>query len=382
MSLPSVDVSVQDGALGAVNTGNPMLVVIAPATAGSLNTPAAYATTRGIVTAFGSGTLVEAACYAIDQLGQPVITIRSAGSTAAAASNLVVAKDVGSTSVPTLASSPTSDDDYEGLITITTGGTIGTAGIRYTTSLDKGRTTGPILSLGTATSIVLGGATINFAAGTLTAGDTVSFITAGPQDSASDVTAALTALKANKSLPWELALIMSRADATTITAIDTAFRGLFSAGKFRDFIVNVRPENIGETQAQYATALAAIRASATSVWGGVAASAAKVPSVLTGRTYRRPVALPYAVMAQSVDHDVDIAAIEGHSLPVGILDANGSPDPLYHDENENPGLDDLGFITLRTWANENGIYVTNPRIFAPDGSDFDMRPLRRVMNLF
>ena len=141
MSLPSVDVSVQDGALGAVNTGNPMLVVIAPATAGSLNTPAAYATTRGIVTAFGSGTLVEAACYAIDQLGQPVITIRSAGSTAAAASNLVVAKDVGSTSVPTLASSPTSDDDYEGLITITTGGTIGTAGIRYTTSLDKGRTT-------------------------------------------------------------------------------------------------------------------------------------------------------------------------------------------------------------------------------------------------
>ena len=59
-------------------------------------------------------------------------------------------------------------------------------------------------------------------------------------------------------------------------------------------------------------------------------------------------------MAQSVDHDVDIAAIEGHSLPVGILDANGSPDPLYHDENENPGLDDLGFITLRTWANEMG----------------------------
>jgi hypothetical protein len=82
-----------------------------------------------------------------------------------------------------------------------------------------------------------------------------------------------------------------------------------------------------------------------------------------------------AFVSQEIDiADVNLGTLEG----VSIRDVNGNPDE--HDESLNPGLDDLRFGTLRTWDGE-GVYVNRPRLFSPNGSDFQLMPHRRVMNL-
>ncbi len=65
-------------------------------------------------------------------------------------------------------------------------------------------------------------------------------------------------------------------------------------------------------------------------------------------------------------------------IGAAIKDANGNPDE--HDETVNPGLDDLGFACLRTWDGA-GVYVNRPRLICPVGSDFQLMPHRRVINL-
>lgn len=70
---------------------------------------------------------------------------------------------------------------------------------------------------------------------------------------------------------------------------------------------------------------------------------------------------------------------EGPLRNVSIRDANGNPDE--HDETANPGLADARFTTLRTWEGRQGVYVNEPLIFSPTGSDFTLMAHRRVMNL-
>ena len=67
---------------------------------------------------------------------------------------------------------------------------------------------------------------------------------------------------------------------------------------------------------------------------------------------------------------------------MSLRDANGNVDPKYHDESNNPGLDDSRFLTLRSFDGQAGVYVNRPRIFCPQGSDFQIVPYRRVFKIF
>jgi len=169
-------------------------------------------------------------------------------------------------------------------------------------------------------------------------------------------------------------------DGALFDALELRLAALFSAGKERAWIGSARIPTPGETEAAYLTALTAAFGARASVFGMLCAGACKLTSSVTGRKVRRPASFPIAAREASLAEHINSADINlGPLVGVSIRDANGNPDE--HDESVNPGLDDARFTVLRTWEGVAGVYVNRPRLFSPAGSDFQLLPHRRVLNL-
>lgn len=382
MSQPAVTITELDGALGVLPPSEGrLLAVVGPAAAGTSNIPATFARVRDLITNYTSGPAVEAAAHFIDVYGKPVLFVKSDASTSGSVT-AVTSVGLGGTSVVTIASSPTPNDDAELIFKVIAGGTIGVAGITYQLSYDGGRNYGPVTALGTATSLAvpgLGGVSFAFAAGTLIAGATFSARTTAATATSSDLGLALDALAAS-SVQWETCHIATPLTATLFDTIETKFAGLFAAGKYRGWIGNARMPTPAESEATYLAAVNTIFSAKATKYGSIYAGACKLSSAVNGRKYKRPVSFPTAAREQSVSEEIDIADVNLGSLPgVSIRDDNGNADE--HDESLNPGLDDARFAVLRTWDGLAGVYVNRPRLFSADGSDFQLMPHRRVLNL-
>lgn len=390
MTLPAVTLTQLDGALGVLPPSFGKLLAIAgPSDSGTLSLPVALTRSSDVVSNFGGGPLVEHACYAIENYGRPVLLVKTAATTAGVEGTIDVSGVTG-TSVVTLNAGNDPNDSYEIVVLIVTGGTVGTAGITYKESFDGGITYGAETDLGTATTLTTSdtGEAFDLAAGTLVAGDYFGVRTWGPECTASDLTAMGTAL-ASSAQNWELLSLASPVDATIGAALDTLMATLWAAGKYRWWMGSTRTIGTSgaptEDVATYQAAMAAIRAAYSTSWGCLYSGDCNVLSSVPGRVfnYRRGPSIALAPREMSVSEEIDLAALDlpaGRVPGVSVLDVNGNP--LRYDEANTPGLDDLKFATLRTWPSESGVYVTNPRIFSANGSDFEFVPHRRVMNLF
>lgn len=384
MSQPAVIITEQDGALGVLPASSGrLLAVVGPTISGTPNVPATFARVKDLITNYGGGPAVEAAAHYIDSYGRAVLFVKS-GASAAGTVSAITAAAGGGTSVVTVDNTPppTPNDDYEFVLKIINGGTVGTAGITYQLSYDGGRNYGLTTALGTATELEIpdaGGVTLSFAAGTLIAGATYSARATGPNYSGPDINAALDALAASAA-SWELALLAGPLDVTLFGNVETKFNGMFNAGKYHAWLGNVRMPNLNETEAAYLSSLSTLWAAQASKRGSLYAGACKLSSAVSGRKYRRPVVFSTGAREGSVSEEIDIADVNLGSLPgVSIRDVNGNPDE--HDESLNPGLDDARFGVLRTWEGLAGTYCNRPRIFSAEGSDFYLMPHRRVMDL-
>jgi len=385
MSQPQVVITELDGALGILPTSaGRLFAVVGVSSSGPLDTPATYARVTSLRADFGDGPAVEAAAYYIEKFGKPVVFVRTGQTNPGTypAASAVVFTGTG-TSVITVDDIGTAPfDDFEFYFEVVAGGTIGVAGITFRWSLDGGRTKSPVTALGVATSFVFpdsGGTQIDFAAGTLVAGDTATFRGNAPKWNGTEIGTALDALFAS-AVAWENAHVVGDITGADFDVIDPKFSGGLAAGKYHGWIGSGRMPNLGETEAAYLTALDAIFSSKATVFGEVCAGAAKTISSISGRQYRRPVGFCVAAREQSVSEEVNIADVNLGSIPgVSIRDANGNPDE--HDESLNPGLDDARFTVLRTWEGIQGVYVNRPRILSAAGSDFDLFTKRRVLNI-
>lgn len=389
MTQPTVTITELDGALGVLPPSSGALyALVGVSSKGTQDTPATFARVRDVVAAFGSGPLVEAACHYIERYGKPVVLVRTGQTTVGTATAIVVTGVLG-TSVITRDVTVIPIDDYEFVFKVVTGGTIAAAGITYQVSLDGGRTYGPVTALGTANTLTIAadtsptgsaapGIKINFAAGTLLAGDTCSFRTSAPMYNSTELASALLAL-GNSIITWELVHVVGVIDATLFDAIELKLAAFAAAGKYRWWIGNVRMPTIGETESAYKTALDAIFAAKASVYGDLCGASLKMISSVSGRQYKRPIAFVVGAREASVSHEIDTAAIDLGPISGSIRDANGNADE--HDESINPGLDDSRFTVLRTWEGIAGVYINRPRIFSAAGSDFELVPHRRVLNL-
>lgn len=379
MSQPSVTITELDGALGVLpQSGGKLHALVGPSSAGLTNTPAAFAKARDIIANYTSGPLVEAATHYVERYQRPVIVVRTGNTVAGAAAALV--NTVSGTSVITLGAS-TPVDDAELVWRAATGGTIGTAGITYQWSADGGRNWSAVSALGTATTFTFpgSGVTINFAAGTIVAGDKTTTRTTAPNWNAAELGTALDALMTS-SLPWEILQVVGPIDATAFDTIELKIAALAAAGKPRTWVGNTRVPNAGESEAAYRTALQAIFASKATVYGSLCAGACRLISSVSGRQYRRPVSYVVGAREAASSEEVNNADVNlGPLVGVSIRDANGNPDE--HDESLYPGLDDDRFTVLRTIEDYAGVYLNRPRIFSPAGSDFRLVPHRRVLNV-
>ena len=380
MSQPYVSLTELDGSLGVLPpTSGKLLAVVGVSSSGTANAPATYARVTDLVSAFGAGPMVEAAAHHIRTTGRPVVCVKTGATTAASASAVTF---VGTgTSVGTVSSATSANDDYEVVVKIVAGGTRGTAGVTYQVSHDGGRTYGAVTALGTDVSITIpgaGGVALALAAGTFVAGDTYAFRTTAAAPNGSEVTAALTALQ-NWIGSWGIVLCAFPMDATLFDAVDAAITAMRSLGKYRAWVGNTRVPSISETESAYKTALDAIFASKASKTGALCAGAVKHTSAVNGRKYKRPVSFIAASLEASVEEHINTADLNLGPLSVSIKDSNGNADE--HDESINPGLDDSRFYVLRTWEGVQGTYVNIPRTFAATGSDFRLLTHRRVMNL-
>lgn len=492
MSQPNANTTELDGALGVLPPSEGKLyAVVGVSSSGAVDTPATYAREKDVITAFGAGPLVEAACHYIQRYGRPVVIVRtgqsvlgayldavagapgaisaitktgtgtavftnnasaplvdadvkvlfnvggtqgvagivyqisldggntwgppqalgtdadfaigatgasiavSAGGTIVAgdfieftltapipASAGEVTVDFAGTSVPTIDAATHPNDDYEVFLKFVAGGTRGITGITYQWSLDGGRTMSPVTALGVATSIVIpgsGGVKVDLSAGTIVAGDSLAFPTVAPRWNNAEIATALTALRAS-AVSWEIGHVVGPIDPDAFDAIDLAFVGMAAAGKNRAWIGNTRMPIGDETEATYLASLTAAFSLKATVYGALCAGAIKLTSGVSGRKYRRPWAFAAAAREAFLSEEQNAAAIVlGPYVGVSIRDANGNPDE--HDESVNPGLDDARFYVARTWESRAGVYANRPRIFSAEGSDFQLVPHRRVMNI-
>jgi hypothetical protein len=386
VTQPNVIITELDGALGVLpSTAGKLTAFIGCSTGGPFNTPAAFARVPDLVASFLDGELVEAAGSYIYTTGRPALVVRATASTAAAIGTIALAMTGTSVVTAALDTLTKPADDYELLVRFPTGGTVGTAGPVYQVSYDGGRNWEPSVALGTANTITVGGVKFSLGVGTIVAGDMFAITAHAAQWGGTDLAAALTGL-GQSAVQWEQLSLVGVLTSATAGQVDAWCAGLRnSQHKYRSWIGGARlstrddPASI-ETEAAYATSLAAQWAGFATTRGTVAAGGCRLVSGVSGRQYRRSAAWPITNIQGDVSEEVNTADINLGALPgVSIRDANGNVDE--HDETINPGLDDLGLAVLRTWDGYGGTYINRPLIKSAPGSDFTIIPFRRVMNL-
>lgn len=337
----------------------------------SLGTATNFAITgTGISVALSAGTLVSG----------DVATFSTTAHVSASAGELTITG--AGTSTITIDETTEPNDDYEIYVEFVDGGTRGVTGITYYESRDGGRTKTAKKSLGTATSIVIadsGGAKIDLSAGTILAGQTVTFPTVAPRWNTTELGTALDALKLS-ALKKGLVRIVGPVDAAAFDLITAKL-----PEKLYTWCANTRLPVGDESEANYLASLSAAFSTKATKNGMLCAGACWMISQVSGLQYRRPAADALGALQGSVSEEVNIAAVDVGLLPgVSLRDGNGNPIEGVHDETAYPGLDDARFAVLRTWAGDNepeGVYPNRPRLFSPDGSDFYLVPHRMVMNI-
>ncbi|WP_437285658.1 DUF2586 family protein [Sorangium sp. So ce406] len=380
MSTPSIEIEVLDNQLGIRAPADAVLAIVATAAGGPLYTPTPTTRTKDLIDTFIGGPLVEAGAYAIERFGLTVLPVRTDASVAGGFGPLV--QDLGGTSVATIDNTTEPTDELEVLIRFLAGGTVGTDGITYQYSLDGWRTSSTPRALGTATSIALpeaGNMRVNLGAGTVGARGQLSFPTTAPCWNAAELAEGIAALRHTRAR-WTALEVYGDLDSVALSALDAGLEAMHAAGRNRRAIGHARKPSAGENPAAYLAALSAAFGESSSRRVAVCAGYAKIDSSVSRRRYRRPPSLAVAPLAASVSEEIDLAELAYGPLPgVFIRDANGNPDE--HDETVFPGLDDARFLTLRSWENRAGVWVNNPRLFSPVGSDFLYLQYGRVIDL-
>lgn len=374
MTLPTLTFRRADGNTGSARSAPiGVIAIIAASLSGVAAKPTSATEKSQVLTGFGHGELPELAAYILDVAKKPVVVCKVATSTPGSYGTFTTTGAPTTTPSAITAGATKPVDRFAVILKFTTAGTVGTTGIKYRVSLDNGESYGAETALGTATSIVVPdtGITIALAAGGVAVGETVTFKTEGPTASLADIGPCLDALKAT-GLNYEAVLVGSvKADATTINGVRTALDGFMARGLSKRAFINVRPWDVSSETAQtYIDALTIISTAArigTRV--DVCADGGYAPSLIRGISMWRPTSLALAGRVAKISLGTDAAYVsDGPVDSFSIIDKDGNP--VGWDEASTPGLDDLGFVTLRTFARRAGAFIGNPRVFSPIGSDF------------
>lgn len=391
MPVPSVSLTILDNGLAQnfLTTGN-LLYVIGPASQGPYWQIITSTNGTDFVTQNGYGSGVECAAFVANSSGQPV-AFCAVPVTGGANTAVVQNTTNGSTSVVSLSGTPF--DNYYGKVSVLTGGNIGSTGIQLGISLDAGRTTYQTTNLLAASSYVIPntGLTLAFAAGGLVAGDSFTWISTEGVWTDAAIQSAVNALIPIPSLTPKDIIVTGGsatrtggastagagtvgAQAADVAAFDGYMTTLFNKRRYARMLTAAGDAAWGgastETEAAWTTSLQTAFAASSSLRVGVTAGHYNAISSISQTQFRRPLLWQAAARDASVDLAVDLGRVKDGSLANTPLPSK--PDGyIYHDESVNPGLDASRFLTAYSVSGKPGLFVTNPNLMAPPGSDFN-----------
>jgi len=170
-TLPEATVTIDDEA-GALAGGTDILTVLACVEHDDDITPRVFSSTKALLETHGYSPGVDYCAMHFEETGKPVIFVGLPKVTVGTIGRLDSSGNTGTSVISVAAGANGVLDQVDGILTVVTGGTIGTDQIVFDLSLDGGRTTKRV-RLGLAASYALPyvGQTLSFAAGTLVAGN-------------------------------------------------------------------------------------------------------------------------------------------------------------------------------------------------------------------
>src|SRR5579859_3909429 len=407
MTIPSVDITVVDNGASAAITlpQQKVQVKIGPLLSNALvaaNVPFSTTNPGSIQQNLIGGQLCEAAGM-VAQAGGTVICVGAPIVTKGTASSVVATVPGGSTSTltTTLDSNNGAWDDYYVELRCITGGTIGTAGIQVDLSLSAGRNRGPILNLGTATSLAIPntGITLNFGAGTMVAGDKWRFSTKAPLWNDAGVQNAILALAASQYAiaGWGSMHIVGQSSASDLANFQTYLETLRTQSFiFTRTLTDARDAQAptawggsGESEITWMSSLAtqygATSAKRVATGGGFYNMPSAFPNQFAGTpSYRRCLTWADAVRRVLVPPQRRGGRVSDGALSSIVVDPANDPADgfVYHDERQNPGLDAARLISALTWPKKQaGFYIAQEPLLAPNGSQYSNLVLGNVIDL-
>jgi hypothetical protein len=393
MGLPAVNLNVLDNGLAQALPGNGNTeYVIGCASQGpyfqivNSTNPGAFSAQNG------AGPGVELAGFIANSTGNAVAFVAVPGS-GATNTGMVASIPGNSTSKANITGTPF--DTYYGLVKVLTGGTLGTGPIQVSVSLDGGRTTYAVYNLGVGFSVAIAstGLTLSFSAGTLVTGDSFSWVSTEPVWTSAQVASAINLLLPIPTLLPEDIIIAGGsaqrlgagtvgAAAADVTALDGFLTTLFNKRRFNRGLLHAGDASYGgnaqtpwggasaETEVAWISSLQTAFANASSLRVGVTGGHYNAISPYSQTQFRRPLLWQAAARDSAVAIQVDLGRVSDGALANMPLPA--SPDGwIYHDDFVNPGLDASRFMAAMSIANRPGVFIANPNLMAPPGSDFN-----------
>lgn len=221
-TLPSATTTINAEA-GALAGGTGYCVVMGCVGTNADTTPRVFASAKSLIAQHGYSPAVDYAALHIENTKQPVLFVGLPVTTAGVASRQDASGVTGTSAITIAAGAAGYLEEVDGILTVTTGGTIGTTGIKFTLSRDGGVSSTPV-NLGTASSYTVPyvGIVISFAGGTLIAGDEYTFHTSAPMWGATAISAAKTALVAQQKLSRSWMVIGDVTNSTFAGYINTS----------------------------------------------------------------------------------------------------------------------------------------------------------------
>lgn len=240
-SLPGANVTI-DAEAGPLAGGTGYCVIFGCAAQNADTTPRVFSSAKALLAQHGYSQAASYAATHISETRKPVIFVGLPIVTAGTIGRYDASGVTGTSVISVAAGANGVLEEVDAILTVTTGGTIGTNGIAFDLSLDGGVTNKPI-RLGTATSYTVPyvGLVISFAAGTLVAGDVYRFATTAPLWDNSGIAAARTALAQQQKTSRSWLIVGDISNATQAGYITTAVNAYETANqRFTVARVNVR----------------------------------------------------------------------------------------------------------------------------------------------
>ncbi len=375
MTLPAVNLAIQDGGLGAVQAqSSDNVAVVGTSSAGSASVVSQlYTRKASLIADYGYGKGVEAAAFYLDA-GIPVYFVKTPNTTPGSSGSVT---HVGTgASVMTL-SVATSFDDYDVIIKIIATGTVGSGTISLAYSLDGGiNYSAPQAMASTTFAIPNTGLTASFTSAGVVANDTYAFAATAPIWASGDLTTAIAALKNATQKSFRMMHVVGPSSGSLAGTVDTAVQAFITSFRYVGARAIVDSVGFGVgSESTWMTTIEADYLTFSSVDGRVSVGAGPVrissmsiAGVAGGWKLLRSVSWLATRSWMLGTLHTDISELKPLT---GIQDITGFT-VVYHDEFVLQGLDAAKFVTMRTFAGRSGYFITNPNTFAPNGSDYGL----------